>query len=336
MLLVTALLLLWGMITKSNKEIVFLDKNHTLLLKGMAMLIITLCHFGQALNISHIQFLAGTGVSIFLLVSGYGITKSYQVKGLTGYWRSRLVKVVLPYYLIHFFAWLMFGYEMSLTFILKTILFQESWFVMHIMIFYAFFYFCAVMKEKLNFSINRMLVLMVILSLAYFTIDSLHFYIPGAESLKARQMIPFVIGMILALKPSAYAKITKCNCVISIIMILFGTGLVYASEVIKSKIGIIIVSNFVAYFSVSSIALGTIALSFKFSRFLDNRFLEMIGLISYEMFLLQGPVIQIGFKIPEYTCSLFIALIGGAWFVNKVIGDMNATLLGANRNIGDI
>ena len=73
------------------------SRTHTTLLKGVGILCILWGHAGLAWRFSGIQWVAAVGVSLFLLLSGYGIAASWQRGGLERYWSKRLRKVLVPY-----------------------------------------------------------------------------------------------------------------------------------------------------------------------------------------------------------------------------------------------
>ena len=62
-------------------------------LKGIAIVLVVFGHRGL------IDCAGSWGVLIFLVLSGYGIFKSVQKKGLTGYWHNRVIGVFVPYVL---------------------------------------------------------------------------------------------------------------------------------------------------------------------------------------------------------------------------------------------
>ena len=78
------------------KEI--LSRTNTQALKGFAAIGIFVFHIILAYDISPVfNMWGGLFVAVFLILSGYGLEESYREKGLDGYWRKRLKKVVLPF-----------------------------------------------------------------------------------------------------------------------------------------------------------------------------------------------------------------------------------------------
>lgn len=74
------------------------------LLKGMAIIMIIVQHLGQAYKIGFINPLGPIGVFIFLFMSGYGLTYSYNKSGRKCYFRKRFFKV----YCLYLFSLLIF------------------------------------------------------------------------------------------------------------------------------------------------------------------------------------------------------------------------------------
>lgn len=71
----------------------FFTRECSTVLKGVAIVLVIFGHRGL------IDCAGSWGVLIFLVLSGYGIFKSAQGKGLAGYWRNRIIGVLVPYVL---------------------------------------------------------------------------------------------------------------------------------------------------------------------------------------------------------------------------------------------
>ncbi|MBS6711888.1 MAG: acyltransferase family protein [Ruminococcus sp.] len=52
---------------------------------------------GQYSNVNGIEYPAGVGVSLFLILSGYGLAMSYSKNGLAHYWTKKIQRVWIPY-----------------------------------------------------------------------------------------------------------------------------------------------------------------------------------------------------------------------------------------------
>ena len=88
-----------------NKEkLLNLDNNKSLFLKGIAILLVLIGHtFGSNYK------LGVFGVNLFLILSGYGIYKSFNKNGLKDYFKKKIEKVYIPYLLVTIAKYLPFS-----------------------------------------------------------------------------------------------------------------------------------------------------------------------------------------------------------------------------------
>lgn len=80
-----------------------MDKSTTNQLKGIGIILIVLSHLNLYKFIVLPNFFINCGawgVGLFLLASGYGLTQSFLRKGSQGFFKKRLMKVLLPYSLV--------------------------------------------------------------------------------------------------------------------------------------------------------------------------------------------------------------------------------------------
>ena len=104
-------ILLYKIKFKSNNN-EFISKDTTMYLKGYSIVIIAIHHF--CLNISNPGILfvftkiGYLGVSVFLFLSGYGIAKSFQKKGLNNFIAKRLKKVYIPFVIINIITMILY------------------------------------------------------------------------------------------------------------------------------------------------------------------------------------------------------------------------------------
>ena len=123
----------------------FFTRECSTVLKGIAITLVIFGHRGL------INGAGSWGVLIFLVLSGYGIFKSTQKKGLDGYWRNRVIGVLLPYGLFSVFQLglsLAMGEELSLGAVLCTLTGLDfglnvdptMWYISFIFVCYIVFY----------------------------------------------------------------------------------------------------------------------------------------------------------------------------------------------------
>lgn len=87
----------------------WMDRSFTTAIKGFSILTVVWAHSGARLGVGGIQFIAGVGVALFLICSGYGLEMSYQKNGLKGFWKKRLLGVCLPFWIVELIGLLVTG-----------------------------------------------------------------------------------------------------------------------------------------------------------------------------------------------------------------------------------
>ena len=80
--------------------------NYTTSLKGIAIVIIILCHTMGCFTRVFTP-LGGIGVAMFLILSGYGLNESFKRNGIEGFWVKRFSRVWIPYFFAVTLVWLL-------------------------------------------------------------------------------------------------------------------------------------------------------------------------------------------------------------------------------------
>ena len=188
---------LLGFIKKPEKY-QWLDRNYTTAIKGFSILTVVWAHSGARLSVEGIQFIAGIGVALFLMCSGYGLEVSYEKNGLKGFWRKRLLGVCLPFWTVELVGLLATGNFSAKTYLLDFCFLRPAtgygWFMGYIVICYLIFY---AVKKLVKDSRMQTLVLFGAFSI-WFVLDSVFFANPNMPFLRARQMLSFPAGVLLA------------------------------------------------------------------------------------------------------------------------------------------
>lgn len=272
---------------------------YTTQLKGLAIIIIIVSHFGNHLlqlpdNADFTKNFGAAGVEIFLILSGFGVTMSYLQKGLAKRWLiDKYLRIWMPFFLVTL-LWVLLDHLLlpvthSLTYTLLSLagIFTQNtweafdfntWFVSYILIQYVFFFvvfsiqrFTLPMKILLVCICNAVLLELSRVYLVNTTFGGLSGFVFGYS-------IYFPIGILLAMNAS---KITKLLGTIPKSFLLGGSGLFLIFALIEGQ------------FLQGSDAWATIALVSFFYLFVFSgyysRFLVFMGTISYELFLIHGP-----------------------------------------------
>lgn len=280
---------LLGFIKKPEKH-QWMDRNYTTAIKGFSILTVVWAHSGARLSIGGIQFIAGIGVALFLMCSGYGLEISYEKNGLKDFWKKRLLGVCLPFWVVE-----LVGLLATDTFSIKTYLLDfcflkpatsYGWFMGYIVICYLIFY---AVKRLIKDSKMRMLALFGVFGI-WFVVESVFFANPDMPFLRARQMLSFPAGVLLAVnKDKIERTLTKAKN----ILILTGGGTVCLLFMAITQLNVVknlpyLVSNAMALLTCLPMAIGIMVFGKSFSKLFENNLLAVTGRVSYEIYLVHA------------------------------------------------
>lgn len=295
---------LLGFIKKPEKY-QWMDRNYTTAIKGFYILTVVWAHSGAKLSVGGIQFIAGIGVALFLMCSGYGLEVSYEKNGLKGFWKKRLLGVCLPFWVVE-----LVGLFATGTFTIKTYLLDfcflkpatgYGWFMGYIVICYLIFYAVKILIKDRKM---QMVVLFGAFGI-WFVVESLFFANPDMPFLRARQMLSFPAGVLLAMnKDKIERTLTKAKNV----LILTGGGTVCLLFMAITQLNVVkslpyIVSNAMALLTCLPIAIGIMTFGKSFSELFENKMLAVTGMISYEIYLVHAFTLGM---IKQSIISVFI------------------------------
>lgn len=295
---------LLGFIKKPEKY-QWMDRNYTTAIKGFSILTVVWAHSGAKLSVGGIQFIAGIGVALFLMCSGYGLEISHEKNGLVGFWKKRLLGVCLPFWAVELIGLLATG-----TFSIKSYLLDfcflkpatgYGWFMGYIVICYLIFY---AVKKLVKDSRTQTLVLFGVFAI-WFVLESIFFANPDMPFLRARQTLSFPAGVLLAMnKDKIEQTLTKTKN----ILILTGGGTMCLLFMAITQLNVVkslpyIVSNALALLTCLPIAIGIMAFGKSFGGLFENKMLAMTGTISYEIYLVHAFTLGM---IKQSIISVFI------------------------------
>lgn len=280
---------LLGFIKKPEKH-QWMDRNYTTAIKGFSILTVVWAHSGARLSTEGIQFIAGIGVALFLMCSGYGLEISYEKNGLKGFWRKRLLGVCLPFWVVELVGLIATG-----TFSIKVYLLDfcflkpatgYGWFMGYIVICYLIF---NAVKKLVKDSRMQTLVLFGAFAI-WFVLDSVFFANPNMPFLRARQMLSFPVGVLLAMnKDKIEQTLTKTKN----ILILTGGGTACLLFMAITQLNAVkslpyLVSNAMALLTCLPMAIGIMVFGKSFGGLFENKMLATTGMISYEIYLVHA------------------------------------------------
>ena len=290
--LLTALILacyLLGFIKKPEKY-QWMDRNYTTAIKGFSILTVVWAHSGAMLSVGGLQFIAGIGVALFLMCSGYGLEVSYEKNGLVGFWKKRLLGVCLPFWVVELIGLLATGIFSIKSYLLDFCFLKPAtsygWFMGYIVICYLIFY---AVKRLIKDSRMQTAALFGVFAI-WFVLESVFFANPDMPFLRARQMLSFPAGVLLAVNKD---KIERTLTKTKNILILTGGGTVCLLIMAITQLNVVknlpyLVSNAMALLTCLPVAIGIMVLGKSFSELFENRMLAMTGMISYEIYLVHA------------------------------------------------
>lgn len=267
-----------------------MDRNYTTAIKGFAILTVVWAHVGASLSIGGIQFIAGIGVSLFLICSGYGLQASFEKNGLKGFWKKRLLSVCLPFWTTELIGLLVTGAFSVKVYLLDFIFVKPAtgygWFMGYIVICYLVFFMINrfVSDEKM-----RIIALFVAFSV-WFVLDSVFFANPDMPFIRARQMMSFPCGVLLAMnKDKTESTLTKTKSVLTLVL----GGTVCVVFMVVTQLQAVkelpyLATNAMALLTCFPMAIGILAFGKSFGKLFENKVLLFVGTISYEIYLVHA------------------------------------------------
>lgn len=267
-----------------------MDGIYTTAIKGFAILTVVWAHSGAMLSVGGIQFIAGIGVALFLICSGYGLEISYEKNGLKGFWKKRLLGVCLPFWAIEFIGLLVTGTFSIKSYLLDFIFLKPAtsygWFMGYIVICYLIFY---TVKRFIKDSKMQMMTLLGSFAV-WFVLESVFFANPDMPFLRARQMLSFPCGVLLAMKKEKIEVVlTKTK---SVLILMWGGTTCFIFMAITQLHTVkelpYLASNAMALLTCLPMAIGILVFGKAFSTFLENRMLTAVSTISYEIYLVHS------------------------------------------------
>lgn len=296
-----------GFIKKPEKN-QWMDRNYTTAIKGFSILTVVWAHSGAMLSVGGIQFIAGIGVALFLMCSGYGLEVSYEKNGLKGFWRKRRLGVCLPFWTVELVGLLATGTFSAKRYLLDFCFFKPAtsygWFMVYIVICYLIFY---AVKRLVKDGKMRMLALFGAFGI-WFVLESVFFANPDMPFLRARQMLSFPAGVLLAVnKDEIERTLTK----VKNILILTGGGTVCLLFMTVTQLNMVknlpyLVSNAMALLTCLPMAIGIMVFGKSFSGLFENKMLAVTGKISYEIYLVHAFTLGI---VKPSIISVFVFVV---------------------------
>lgn len=253
-----------------------MGRDCTTTIRGIAILIIIIGHVGvSGFDLRVFNPFGGIGVAMFLVLSGYGLTESYKKNGLSGFWRKKVLRIVIPYLVwIPLYHIVMRISPIGLPTQIQAI--PRYWFIEYLVFAYVIFYFA--FKHIKSYVIPIIIIIGVI---SFFT----------TNNLRAEQSFSFLCGILLSLKKSSFEKQSnKTVLIFSCTLFLIGITALFVKQLPMLRVYDLesIQFRFINLFIKLPIGISLILFSFLLIP-KGNKPLMHIGNLSYELYLSHVP-----------------------------------------------
>ena len=288
-----------------QNELTILDRNHTLISRGLAGVCIMTQHITNDLGTSVFTMLGGTGVAIFLILSGFGLNESFKKHGLEKYWKKRILNVFLIYALFEMFMLpIRKDWNGIISFLLDiTCLKTKAWFLHYLLILYVCYWL-----------INKFLYKREIRAVCWAIIAALTL-IFGSD-LEREQALSFVLGILIsANKEKIIACLGKRNNMIMVTSlsyaVSFGFLFLKHTAYIRSLFGTIPYALIQIGIKMP-LAIGIMMLVYSLSNLFNSAPFKWLGKISFELYLVHLVLLRF-FNVLTMTSSMFSNIVIVVW-----------------------
>lgn len=278
------------------KKFKFMSKEHTTVIKGIAIILVIMNHMGGCFEIRYLTPFGGIGVALFLICSGYGLVSSYEKNGLSNYWKKKLQTVYLPYALIQICIWIL-ERNREIKVLIGDLLIVGAqhpygWYMKIILFWYIMFYILARLKL---ISKNKLFIIYSISIVMLFS----------KNELWAEQAFSFAVGLRIAYHKQ-YIKIDSYY--IPGFLLVLGLVLLGFKQLSLIRDGNYILFNCIQLGIKLPIAYSLILYSYKFNNIIRKDAVSIIGNLSYYIYLIHGYTIEIINYVSYTNIILFISI----------------------------
>lgn len=255
-----------------------LDVQSTNCIKGIAILFILIGHISGTFHTVVFTPLPALGVSLFLMCSGYGLSESYNSKGLNKFWGKKITRVLLPYAIVITLLVIFRQYDIDLV---RYILEITGMKTMYWYVAYQLKWYLAFFMTMLFFPRQRMLILAIVGVLMFITLGSL----------EVEQTPAFILGVLASCYKDKLTTFSLRSMWIQLAVFAF-IGVLFLGikqlPAIREYLGSSLYS-FIQMMHNMAFALCIVGIVSILPFIRRNGFLIFCGIISYEVYLIHFP-----------------------------------------------
>lgn len=272
--------------------------------RGWAIIIIMVGHVSVCWNWVGFGPFGGTGVAIFLLLSGYGLHESFKKNGLKGFWQKKLMRIALPYILFRV-IWMMVEGNLSLNYWWGIVNCSNSvfWYIDYIVRCYIVFYIaCKLTRWHLKWGV-----------LGAFSIYSFF----GLSTLCATQAFSFISGVILSANAVEMRKIRNWQVLMTLAVAgVMGLGALAVKHLYGGDEGLsrdlpLLVQNL-------SMAVAFITFLYFTRRWVSGLLVSLFGALSLELYIIHMRLLPMVGESLWQGVALIIAAALFAYSFNRL------------------
>lgn len=300
--IVLFLTVLEQILREKNDDIKFMDYQYTDRLRGLAAVLVVISHVSGLTGTRVATPLGGVGVALFLICSAYGMYHSYIKKGMKGFWRGKIKRVLLPYWItVILYYMINFNQGTNIKTIVRNLLLINPipylWFVQYLMMFNMIFWIVfSFVPENLRISVIFAIGLGALLFIK--------------NDMYAEQGLSFATGLILGKYQKSNEiekdKALKMGSAFLAVSIMF-LGVKQFPEVRSSFFAIVnIVQMFIKLFG----ACGILFITQKTGAIVWNKAFVSIGKCSYELYIVHTLLIPYLVNNGVGILAMLIYLVG--------------------------
>ena len=313
-MIVTPLVLIQA-IKKPTMNIGLLTVDHTNTIKGVSIFIIIVGHIAYLRGFIFVNPIGLASLAAFLICSGFGLQKSFEKNGLKGFFRKRLIRIIIPYWIAIAAYFLLKPSEFSLMNLLKALIFIDTysywWFVQFIVASYMIFFLVyRFIPEKFR------LPCIFFLSALYFAVMK--------NDLQAAQSFSVPVGILIAKYGSRLNFSQKKAAFISLGSLFLGIAFLAAKFLPPIHDGVYPIYNTFQVLISLFFAITIIGMSYTLMKLFLIRMLAFAGRLSYELYLTHTLLIfMIANRVTAQNVMLYVLVFGASsiafFYLNKMI-----------------
>lgn len=281
--------------------------DYTNCVRGVAALVIVVFHVLIHFDISRVFNLPGSvAVAAFLFLSGYGVNESFKRSALARFWRKRVARVVVPYWIFLVVLTLVRGGTTPKAFLLDaTFIDSEFWFVACLMHWYLAYW----IGRRLG---GRWL-WVVLVAFGCFSLNFL-------QQVEAEQSASFLLGVCCS---EHIEQVRGCGrrriAAWGIGGLVLGTAFLLFKEIpavhaLKGTLPY----HYILLLIKMPLALPLLLLPAFVPVLLRSRLLHLCGISSLELYLVHLPLSQVMEATPQWFVAFVALTIGLTWAMYQI------------------